>query len=299
MSRFFCQCLLLLVTGAAWAAPVRIATLHPIASDLIRQVGGEVVEVVDLMPVDANPHAFYPSPSELRRASESALIVAMGKGLETYLDGLRESLGGQVPMFELGRGVPSLRVEVDEVFLCCPAHARGAIDPHWWHSVRNMRRAAFLMAERLAELAPEHAAHFHREADRYAAELDGLYRWARSEIGGIPRRNRKVTTSHAAFGYLCREFGLRSITVLGLTTEQEPEPGYLKDVLRTLIQHRVPAVFPEKTANPRVLESLAREAGVKIAAGLYADNLPPYDPTYMAMMRHNITTLVEALGGGR
>jgi zinc/manganese transport system substrate-binding protein len=285
--------------AAAGAAPLRVASLHPIASDLVRQVGGELVTVIDLMPLDSNPHTFYPSPAQLKQAADADLVLAMGKGLETYLDDLRESLGGAVPVFELGRPVPSLRVEASEVFLCCPAHATGAIDPHWWHSVRNTRRAALELADELIALRPEHAVAIRARADAYAEGLDGLYRWAKNEIARIPRADRELTTAHAAFGYLCREFGLRSITVLGLTFEQDPEPSYLKDVVRTLREHEVKAVFPELNANPKVLEGIAREAGVAIGGHLHADMVGSDDPTYEAMVRYNIMVLTEALAEGR
>ena len=102
-----------------------------------------------------------------------------------------------------------------------------------------------------------------------------------------------MTTSHAAFGYLCREFGLRSITVQGLSTEYSPNPSYLKDVVNTLENHDVRAVFPEDNANPKVLSSMVRETGVNVGGGLYAGTLPPASPTYVDMVRSNITTIVH------
>mgnify|MGYP001231027778 CR=1 FL=1 len=287
----------LLPAYSCFAAPIRIASLHPIVSDLARQVGGDVVEVLDLMPFDSNPHTFYPTPANLKEASNADIVIAAGKGLETYLDDFRESLGGQVRVFEVGRAVPSLRVEADEVFLCCPAHAHGAIDPHWWHSIRNVRRAAGALSDEFIRMRPERRDEIRANHSRYVRELDELYRWAQREISLIPRSDRKLTTAHAAFGYLCRELGLRSITVLGLTTEQEAEPGYLKEVIQTLRQYRVKAVFPEMNANPKVLESIAREAGVAIGEYLHGDMPCSEHPTYVDMMRHNIGIISRGLRG--
>jgi zinc/manganese transport system substrate-binding protein len=106
-----------------------------------------------------------------------------------------------------------------------------------------------------------------------------------------------LTTSHAAFGYLCREFGLRSITVQGLSTEDSPNPTYLKDVVKTLVAEDVRAVFPEDNANPKVIAGMVRETGVRVGGGLYAGTLPPASPTYEDMVRSNITTIVESLAG--
>lgn len=287
------------MTVHAFAAgePLRVASLHPIVSDLARQVGGEDVEVIDLMPVGANPHKFYPSPSHLKQASHAALVLAAGKGLETYLHEFEESLGSNVQLMEVGDSVPSLKVEHDEVFVCAPDHAEGAIDPHWWHSVKAAKRAAHAIADKLSEIDPVHASDYERRYTAYAVRLDELHDWARKRISTIPRWDRELVTSHAAFGYLCREFGLRSITVQGLTTEQNPEPGYLKEVVKILTDEEVRAVFPENNANPKVLASMVRETGVRVGGSLYAGTLPTNEPTYEAMMRHNVNTIVEALGG--
>jgi zinc/manganese transport system substrate-binding protein len=297
--RFGVWVVLILLGGSAFAAPLKIASLHPIVSDLARQIGGDQVTVIDLMPLDSNPHTYYPTPANLKAASDADLVLAAGKGLETYLDEFRESLGGRIPLYEVGRAVPSLRVEADEVFICCPAHASGAIDPHWWHSIKNTRRAAGALADELSRLRPESAAYFQQRFTSYAATLDELYAWAKKEIARIPRADRELTTAHAAFGYLCREMGLRSITVLGLTTVHDADPGYMKDVIRTLREHHVRAVFPEVNANPNVLESMARETGVAIGDHLYADMVGLDDTSYTAMMRHNIRAITTSLTNGK
>ena len=285
-------------TYAVHAEPLKIASLNPIVSDLARQVGGADVEVFDLMPLGSNPHTFSPTPDDLKIASNAQIILAAGKGLETYLENVIQSLG-DVPVFEAGRSVPSLRVEVGEIFICCPAHATGSIDPHWWHSVKNAKRAAKGIARKFAEIDARNAEAYDDRYRAYAKTLDDLYRWAKAEIARIPRRDRELTTSHAAFGYLCREFGLRSITIQGLSTEDRPDPAYLKDVVKTLVAEDVRAVFPEDNANPKVVSSMVRETGVNVGRGLFAGTLPPTSPTYVDMVRSNITTIVRSLAGNQ
>lgn len=281
---------------AARAEPLKIASLSPIVSDLARQVGGVDVEVFDLMPLGSNPHTFSPGPDDLKTASNAALILAAGKGLEPYLKDFCQSLGG-VPVFEAGRSVPSLRVEIGAIVICCPTHATGAIDPHWWHSVKSAKRAAKGVARKFAEIDPKNAEAYDGRYRAYAKTLDELYRWAKAEIGRIPRRDRELATSHAAFGYLCTELGLRSITVQGLNMEDSPSPTYLKDVVKTLEKQDVRAVFPEDNANPKVIAAMVRETGVNVGGALYAGVLPAATPTYEAMVRSNITTIVESLLG--
>lgn len=295
ITRIVCVVLFMVLVSSASAEPLKIASLNPIVSDLARQVGGEDVQVVDLMPVGSNPHTYQPTPAHMKEASRAVVVLAAGKGLETYLHDFKGSLGDDTSVFEVGRSVPSLLVSAGDVFLCCPAHAQGAIDPHWWHSVKNAKRAAKAIADLFAEIDPDNAAAYTRRYKDYATTLDDLYKWARKEIAKIPRRDRELTTSHAAFGYLCREMGLRSITVQGLSTEDNPDPGYLKDVIKILRSEDVKAVFPEYNANPKVLQSMVKETGVRLGGTLYADSPPPETPTYEVMIRSNITTIVDGL----
>ena len=283
------------VAASIGAEPLQIVSLNPVVSDLARQVGGEAVSVVDLMSEGGNPHSFSPTPAHLKQASGSALVLAAGKGLEPYLVKFRESLGGAVPVFEVGEAVPSLVVGAGDVHVCCPSHAHGVVDPHWWQSVRNGKRAAKALSAKFTELDPERAELYAAQYAAYAARLDGLSRWAKREIASIPREDRELTTSHAAFGYLCRELGLRSITVTGLSTEESPTPGHLKEVIRTLKDSDVRAIFPESNANPKVITGMVRETGVRVGGALYATVPAGGSLTYEAMMRTNVTTIVESL----
>lgn len=280
----------------AVAAPLRITSLHPIISDLARQVGGDEVIVQDLMPSGSNPHIFYPTQADLKKASDADLVLASGKGMETYIDEFAESLGGGVDVFDVGRTVPSLKIEVDEVFVCCPSHARGAVDPHWWHSIQNVRRASLALAGEFARRRPDKADYFRERGETYAQSLNELYAWAKKEVRSIPLADRELTTAHAAFGYLCRELGLRSITVLGLTDEHDADPDHLKDVIQTLRRENVRAVFPEDGANPKILDTIAREADVRIGGMLHGDMMGGHDSSYVSFMRCNISTIVEGLG---
>jgi len=286
-----------LLAGLAGAEPLQVASLHPVVSDLARQVGGDDVVVTDLMPAGANPHAYYPSPADLKRAANADLVLAAGKGLEPYLDEFRESLGGDVTILEVGRAVPSLLIEAGAVFVCCPSHAHGAVDPHWWHSIHGARRASLSIADALAERRPDRADAIQARYRTYAEQLKDLHRWAKREIGTIPRRDRELTTSHAAFGYMCTELGLRSITVQGLTTEDDPKPGYLKDVVKTLRKNEVRAIFAEEKANPKILNSMVKETGVVLGGTLVADSLSERVPTYEALIRSNVTSIVKGLRG--
>ncbi len=288
--------LILLCFGATLRADLKVATLHPLLTDLARNVGGDHVEVVSLMKSGGDPHDFEPSPGDLVRIRDARVILASGKGLEIYLPRLAANLSPGQELFEVGKKIPSIRVEVGELFICCPAHSRGGLDPHWWQGIGNMRRAARYVAEEFSRLDPGNAAAYRANAAAFDTRLAALKSWADKTLAAIPRGDRELVTGHAAFSYFCREFGFRSIPVQGLSREREPSPAYLAETIRQLRQEKVRAVFPEQVANPKVLASIASEAGVKIGPALIADGTGQGDAaTFEGMIRHNVSAIASAL----
>ena len=295
--------LLSILVGIVLAVPfiavadLKVATLHPLLDDLAKNVGGEHVVVVPMMGEGADPHAFDPKPSDLIKADSSRLILASGKGLETYLKKIGGNLQPGQEIFEVGRKIPSLKVEVGAVFACCPNHSQGAIDPHWWHGISSMQRATRYLAAEFCRVDPENAAAYKANAKAYSKKLDELSNWAKEELSKIPRSDRSLATSHAAFGYFCREFGFKAVPVQGLNREREPTPKYLGETVEVIKKQKIKAVFPEHFANDKVLKSMVRGTGVKLAGSLIADGVGFGEAaTYEGMMRHNVSTIVAALG---
>lgn len=281
-------------------AVVRVASFNPIVSDLVRQVGGEQVEVIALVEPGMNPHEYRPTPNDYKIARDADLVVVAGKGLETWLPDLTSAMNEAVPILHAGHRVPSLRIEKgNEMFACCPSHAHGTVDPHWWHSIRNMQRAADVMKDALIDIAPEQAQVFEANAADFQMRLDELFNWARVELSRIPRDRRKLTTAHAAFNYFCREFGFEAIPIQGLSTEQEPSPEHLRNVVDMLRREHVRAVFPEIAANPKVMQNMVKEAGVVLGKALLSGSPSAAAPTYEAMIRHNVRAITDALANGK
>lgn len=277
-------------------AQLKVASLNPIMSDLARQVGGEHVEVVELMKPGMDPHSYRPTPEDLRKLDGARIVLAAGKGLESYLDDLRGNLSKEQQLLEVGRTIPSIKLSAESsLFACCPAHSVGSIDPHWWQSTKNLQRAARVLSDAFSKSNPEHKKIFNANRRRYVKELDELQRWAKKEIAIIPRSDRILCTSHMAFGYFCREFGFQALPVQGLSTEGSASPGYLIEVVDTLRKNNVKAVFPEATANTKTLEALVAETGVRLGEPLLSGAPRAEDPTYIAMMRNNVNAMVTAL----
>ncbi|MDR0353997.1 MAG: metal ABC transporter substrate-binding protein, partial [Opitutaceae bacterium] len=171
-------------------------------------------------------------------------------------------------------------------------------DPHWWQSIDCVDYIAGRIGEELARLRPESAATFARNTRACRQRLSALKTWAAAEVSRIPPGRRHLVTSHDAFGYLARDYGFEIHPLAGLSTDSEPDARRLAVLIKLIRDKKIPAVFAENNANPRVIANLVSETGARAGGTLYADGPGPEDSaaaTYETMYRHNIRTLVEAL----
>ena len=290
--RRFLATLLLSLTGPLAAADLKVATLHPLLADLAHQVGGDRVEVIDLIGRNGDPHHFEPSPENLQRSADATLYLASGMGLESYLESLRGIVGKKAEIVEIGKDLPSIEGECDH-----EGHDHGdhehAIDPHWWHSIDLFRRATTTTATAFAKADPAGAETYQKNAAAYRTKLDELERWTRKEIAKIPRDKRHLATAHAAFGYFCKDHGFEPIPVQGVNREQMPDPKKLAALIAELKEHQVGAIFPEKESNPKILQALTKDTGIQLGEALIADGSTA--ESYEAMVRHNVAAIVAGL----
>ena len=282
------------VTGAA-AGPMQVTALHPLMADLARQVGGDRVKVFDLVEEGGNPHRFEPRPADLKTMRASAVILASGKGMEGYLERMKATLGG-VTIVEVGKSIPSLSVGKDSVYVCCPHHGESTIDPHWWHGIENMRRAARVVAEEFSNKDPDGKKAYYDAAAAYGQRLADLKKWSKGELSKVPRAKRKLVTEHNAFGYFAREQGFEVISVAGLSKEQDTTPQQRAKTIGSVKEAGVAAVFPEFGSSNKELTAVAKAAGTKLGDALIADgNGKGANAGFEGMIRHNVNAIVRAL----
>lgn len=274
---------------------VKVVSLHPLIGDLARQVAGKNAVVIDAVKPGGDIHHFEPTAKDVAGMKGALLILASGKGLESYLSNLRDSVPG-IPVVEVGRTIPSVKIEAgQEVFYCCPAHASGAIDPHWWHSAENMRRAARVIADALGEVDPANKEAYKTAGAAVGQQMTELKTWAQQQFASIPRSERKLVTAHAAFGYFCKEYGFKSLPILGLSRQDEASAQYVAEAVKTIREKGIKAVFAEDQANPKVLREIVRETGVTMGESLVADGTSPGASTFATMFKHNVNAITKAL----
>jgi zinc/manganese transport system substrate-binding protein len=271
--------------------PVKVASLSTVLTDLVKQVGGDRVQVSGLVKPGVDPHDFQPAPDDVKKVAQADLILASGLGMEGYLTKLETSSGGKGQWIEIGNKLNLPKFELEE-------DGAKVRDPHWFHSITAARQAVDVIREALSKLSPADKDYFTQRATAYQAKLDALEKWAKVQVASLPRDQRKLVTSHDAFQYFAREFGFTIYSIAGVSSQDQPSSKKVADLIRTIQAQKVKAVFFENIENPKVIAELTRETGAKVGGELYADGLGDNDSdasTYEGMIRHNITTVVDAL----
>ena len=284
----FLTVLVLFLTGLPLLrADLKVASLSTVTTDLAHQIGGTNVTVEAIIRPGTDPHEFEPTTGDVRNVADADLVLLTGKGLEGYLSKLEEAAGGDAKFVNVGQSIPSLTLEEE---------GRSVEDPHWWHSVANMKRATRVVAAAFAKADPAHATDYERNASSYLATLEELERWIRVQLAVIPRDKRKLVTTHDALGYLAHDYGFTIHPVKGISTADDPSSRHVKEVIAVIKEQGVKAVFMESIGNPRALRQISSETGARAGGTLYSDGLGDTEAnTYESMMRHNISTIVDGL----
>ena len=264
-------------------AEVRVASLHPLLSDMARQVGGKTVNVVDLFPENGELHAFEPTAADAAAAAGAKLVLACGKGVEPYLEDLKDSLPVSTRIVELGAAVPDVYLPGSRI-----------ADPHWWNSPTAMKRASRALRAALEQAAPEHTAQFAEGQRAYATRMDALVREARLVFARIPQEKRILVSSHAAMSHFCKDFGFSALAIHGIAQESEGDTASLARILAELRQKSVPCLFYGVNDPPQVLKVIAQQIGAK-ALPLALDGINPATPTYAELFRFNVKNIVNGL----
>lgn len=285
--------LLIFIAFILCAHGLDVASLHPLITDAVKQVGGERVNVVEVVKPGANVHKFQPRASDIKNMNRARIIFASGKNLEPYLADLKDSLNANQIIIEVGRTIPSQKVsKEDQIYTCCPNHAVGGIDPHWWHNVRNMERAIRVIEKELIRIDPAGKTIYAVNSKAARTRLTQLDRWVKGQVATIPRGRRHLVTAHAAFGYFCKGYGFKASFVQGLSAQGEVSASQLAGAIKQLRKEAIPMVFPEQTANPKVLQQIAKQTGAKVGNPLIADGSTS---SYQAMITANVESIVAGL----
>jgi zinc/manganese transport system substrate-binding protein len=264
---------------------LNVVASFSILGDLVRNVGGDRVNVTTLVGPDSDPHVFEPTPSDAKKIADAKLVFVNGFGLEGWLPRLVQSAGGKASIVTVTTGIAPLKLGSDA-------------DPHAWQSPLNAKTYVDNIRDALAAADPADAHLFRDNADAYLAKLAALDRHVREAIAQIPDGRRKVISTHRAFGYFAAAYGVEFIAPVGVSTEAEASARDIAGIITQVRAAKIPAVFLENVSDPRLIRRISAETGAKVGGTLYSDSLTGEKgeaPTYIEMVRHNIKALTSAL----
>jgi ABC-type Zn uptake system ZnuABC Zn-binding protein ZnuA len=264
-----------------------------IVGDIVRQVGGDNVNVEILLPLGTDPHSFTPTPQDITRLTNAQLVFINGAGLEEFLTATIESAGVEVRLVDLSASIPlrSLEASVtDEEY---------GNDPHIWMDPKNVSVWAQTIANALVDLDPEQRATYSQNASRLQGELEELDLWVREQVELIPVDRRKLVTDHLVFGYFADRYGFEQVgaVVPGFSTLSEPSAKEIAQLEEVINQLGVPALFVGWTANQNLAQRIADDTGIRIIP-LFTHSLSDKGGDayhYQDFIRYNVNAIVSGL----
>ena len=282
-----------LAGGAEAAGKVKAVASFSILADMVKQVGGDRVEVITLVGPDGDAHVYEPTPADAKNLAGANILFTNGLGFEGWMDRLEKSSGFKGKVVVASTGVkPRTMVEEEG------GKKETITDPHAWQSLANGKLYVANIRDGLIAVDPDGKATYDANANTYLDAIAKEETDVKAALAALPRERRKIITSHDAFGYFGAAYGLEVIAPEGVSTESEASAQDVAKIIRQIKAEKIPAVFMENITDHRLLDQIASETNAKIGGTLYTDALSPPDGpagTYLDMFRNNIETLTAAL----
>ncbi len=298
MGRRSFMLLVLLIAALSVAAfpRAKIVCTTTIIGDVVTQIAGEDADVISLMPLNADPHAFEPTPRDAATVHEASLLFVNGAGLETFLAPLLENATART--IDLSTDLKLRRLGTDTASGNVAENATD-VDPHVWFDPTNVIAWTAAIADALANVDPEHADAYRARAAAYQTMLQDLDQWIGDQIASIPSAERRMVTDHDAFGYFADRYGIEIVGTVfpGLSTMSEPSAKEVAALESAILKLNVPAIFVGTTVNPSLSQQVAADTGVRIVL-LYTGSLSNPDgpaSTYVDFMHYDVEQIVKGL----
>ena len=259
--------------AAGGSQPLKVVATTTIVGDVVRNVGGDAIDLTVMLPAGADPHGFEPAPVDIAAVNKADAVFINGLQLESFLTAMMENAGGNARIVAVSDGITPIEGTEEHTQEADPEEedAHGANDPHTWTDPNNVMVWVDNIQRALSELDPANAETFAANAAAYKAELQALDSWIRDEVATVPEASRKLVTDHTVFGYFADRYGFQQAgaVVPGYSTLSEPsaqEVASLEDTLRAL---GVKAIFVGNTVNSALSQRVADDTGIKVDPGLY------------------------------
>jgi ABC-type Zn uptake system ZnuABC Zn-binding protein ZnuA len=293
--------LLALPIGSAYAREPKlkvVTTVAPLA-DLVREIAGDRVDVVQMIPDGTDSHTFEPRPSDATFLQAADLVILNGLHLETPTQRMADAnKKPETPYLLLGDDtIAPPEYLFDYSF---PA-SKGDPNPHLWLNVAYAKNYTQLITTQLVELDPDNAGYYQANFATLAGRMDQLDQGIFQAVQALPENHRKLLTYHDSWAYFGRRYGMEVIGAIQPSDFGEPSPREVAALIDQIRANNLPAIFGSEVFPSKVLEVIGRETGANYISSLRDDDLPgePADPrhTYLGLMLEDMRTMFGALGG--
>jgi len=303
MIRAFCSAIfaITLMFGAVSPAlaKTKVVATFSILGDMVRNVGGDRIELTTLVGPNGDAHVYTPQPKDAVALAKADLIIVNGLGFEGWIDRLIEASGTSATVAVATEGIAARTMKGNGSGPSAPHHP-GVADPHAWQTLQNGIIYVRNIARALTGVDPANEQAYAANADAYIAKLGTLDAKAKATFAALPESRRKVVTAHDAFGYFKRTYGIEFLAPIGVSTEGEASAADVANLIRQIREEGISAVFLENITDPSLVKQISRETGVAIGGRIFSDALSgPEEPasTYLEMFEHNISMLAAAMRG--
>ena len=272
----------------AQAPAARVVASFSILADIAQALAPAGVQVTPLVGPDADAHVYQPSPADGKRLAQADLVLINGLGFEGWIERMVKVSGYRGTVVVAAQGIQPR----------AGGHHQG--DPHVWQDLALARRYAGNISAAFAQRWPGQRDEIAKRSADYVLRIDQLDAQVRDALAAVPRAQRRVITSHDAFGYFGAAYGVDFLAPQGWSTHSEPSAAAVARLIRQIKQDGVRALFVENISDPRLVERIARESGARVGGTLYSDALSKPDgpaATYLQLFEHNARSLVAALKG--
>ncbi|MGV6806254.1 MAG: metal ABC transporter solute-binding protein, Zn/Mn family [Ruegeria sp.] len=282
----------------AWAeAPLKVVATTGMIADAARQIGGDQVEVKGLMGPGIDPHGYRQTRSDIVATTRADLVLWHGLYLEAQMEDFFRDLGRKRTVVAVADGIEKSKLR---------AHADYAdkYDPHVWMSPVLWKDVVVEVQKALTDARPGYSEYFAANTERFLSEIEQLDAYGKKVLTQVPEDNRVLVTAHDAFGYFGQEFGFEVLGIQGISTQSEAGLNRIGELVNTLVERNLTAVFVESSVSDRSMRALiegasAKDHTVSVGGELYSDAMGEpgtYEGTYIGMLDHNITVIARGLG---
>lgn len=260
---------------------INVVTTFSTLNSFVEGVGGDRVQVQNLVPVGASPEEYQPTPQDIATLSRAQLVIENGAGIEAWLQHTIQSASN-----------PNMRLVVLSDGLQKIDH-----NPHLWMDPVLAQQYVAKIRDALVGLDPAHRREYEANAKAYSAKLASLQSWVAKQVATIPPRQRAMIVFHNAWDYYDRRFGIQTVGVIELSPGQDPNPEYIGELVDLARRYHVRAVFSEPEYSPKLAQTLAKSAGIRIVSNLYDDSIgnDPRVHDYTSMLRYDTGVIAQAL----